>query len=214
MALTETTLAAAVAVDDNVITVAASTSLSAGYFIRVDDEDMKIAQSYTIAGNGVNVPVLRGQLGSKTAAHASGAYALHGPAADFASGNAANTTPYNLAGRTRRIASYSSSTAVTLPSPGEDLVVVFNGTSAKDLTIADPSKDMTGTIIFFCAGGAAAWTITAAGGFGAGGSSYDKLTFAAGAQVCVMAIAVHGAWCVPSAPAFGGTATNLVATIS
>jgi len=82
MALVTTTLAAAVAITDNVITVASATSLTAGRLIRIDGEYMEINQAYT---GGVSVGVLRGQEGSVTAAHQSGANVVTALASDLAS---------------------------------------------------------------------------------------------------------------------------------
>lgn len=214
MALTTTTLAAAAAADDNVITVAASTSLSAGYFIRVDDEVLRIVQSYTVAGNGVTVPVIRGQMGTKTAAHASGANAVHGPASDFANPGTATTTPYVIAGRTRSITSYSASGAITLPTPGTDAVAILNGTSVRAMTIADPSKDMDGCALIILSNGTAAHTLTFASGIGGEGSSYDVLTQNNAGPCAYVFYACNGFWLMPVAPAITGTVTNITAALA
>ncbi len=211
MALATTTLAAACTEIATSIQVAAATSMAPGRIIIIDGEQMKVQQSYD--GTSVLVPVLRGKGGTRNAAHVSGAYVTHGLASDFANPATAQAVSWPPGTRTRSVVSYTAAGAITLPVPGEDLVVILNGTAAVDMTIADPTKDLNGCIVYVCAGGAAAFTVTAAGGFGAGGGSYDKLTFAAGAQVAIWMIAADGAWVVPNSPAIAGTATNLLATI-
>lgn len=81
MALTFTTLSAAVSVTDTSIVVASATSVAAGNILRVDGETMVVAKNYA---SGTTVPVLRGQDGTVTAAHISGAAVMNGiAAADF-----------------------------------------------------------------------------------------------------------------------------------
>lgn len=211
MALATTTLSSACAAADTQIVVASATSVAAERIIIIDGEQMQVTRAYVAAST--TVPVRRGLGGTKVSAHVSGAYVTHGAASDFtaiATGQGVNWPP---AGRTRNVVSYTAAGAITLPVAGEDLVVILNGTVAADFTIADPTKDLNGSIVYIGAGGAAAFTVTAAGGFGAGGSSYDKLTFAAGAQVAIWMIAIDGAWLIPNSPAIAGTVTNLLATI-
>ena len=210
MALLFTTLSAACAASDTQITLTATTSLAAGMYLRIDGEDFKVTQEYT---SGNPVKVLRGQNGTVVGAHVSGAYVGYGVASDFANPAAQTEVTYPIAGRARTITSYTSAGAIALPTAGSDAFVILNGTVAADMTLADPGKDINGSIVYIVAGGAAAFTVTAASGFGAGGASYDKLTFAAGAQVAIWAVAADGAWCIPNSPAIAGTATNLLATI-
>jgi hypothetical protein len=82
MALTLTTISSAVTVADTSIVVASATSISAGNRIVIDQEVMTVAKGYA---SGTTIPVLRGQDGTATAAHASSAAVMQGiGAADFA----------------------------------------------------------------------------------------------------------------------------------
>lgn len=83
MAYTTTTLSSAVTVTDTSIVVASATSFAVGNRIIIDGEEMTVAKGYV---SGTTIPVLRGQNGTATAAHASGAGVMQGiGAADFAS---------------------------------------------------------------------------------------------------------------------------------
>ncbi|HMF58851.1 MAG TPA: hypothetical protein VK595_00685, partial [Vicinamibacterales bacterium] len=67
MALVRTTLAAACLAGDTSITVASATGITQGYFLRIDQEDMRVASNYV---SGVSIPVIRGQAGTLVQAHA------------------------------------------------------------------------------------------------------------------------------------------------
>lgn len=75
MAYARTTLAAAMAATDTSAVVTSATSMAAGNRFIVDQEEMKIAQSYT---SGTTIPLLRGQDGTATVAHANGAGVAQG----------------------------------------------------------------------------------------------------------------------------------------
>src|SRR5262245_14833012 len=81
MALTTTTLSSAVAVTDTAIVVASATGFAAGSLIRVDGEFMRVTTNYV---SGTTIPVVRGQDGSATSVHRTGANASVGLATDFA----------------------------------------------------------------------------------------------------------------------------------
>lgn len=83
MAYATTTLSAAVAVTDTSIIVASATSFAIDNRIIIDGEEMRVTKAYT---SGTTIPVLRGQNGTATTAHASGAGVMQGiGAADFPS---------------------------------------------------------------------------------------------------------------------------------
>ncbi len=206
----ETTVSSAVANNDTKIVVASATGAVAGSSVKIDQEEMKISGGYV---SGLTIPVLRAQNGSTVQAHPASAVTVIGPATEFALAAPQSTTSYPIAGRARVVTSYTGAGAITIAPHGNDTVAILNTTSAVAMTLADPGKDQDGDIIYICAGGAAAFTVQATSGWGAGGGSYDVLTFAAGAQVAVWAIAANGAWCIPNSPAIAGTATNLLATI-
>jgi len=210
MALTTTTLSSAVAVTDNVIVVASATGAAAGTLVRVDQEIMQIAKSYV---SGTTIPVTRGQVGTVTAAHASSANATFFLASDESAQAAQTFVQWPVAGQARTLASYSAAGAIGLPAPGSDAVAVINGTSALAMTLANPTKDMDGSILYIVGNGKAAHTVTYTAGLGNGGATLDVLTFATGGQQCVSVIAANAIW-VPLPSVLAGTLTNITVTAS
>lgn len=210
MALATTTLATAVAVDDNSITVASATSVASGRLIRIDDEWMQVISSYV---SGVTVPVLRGQQGSATVAHVITANVTHGTAADFTvpPQQTVVTVPTQ---RVRRNVSITATSTMALPKAGEDLFVVLNGTAAITLTIPVPTKDLDGCELAIIGNGAAAHVLTFTSGLGGAGGSYDIVTINATAPTAMKCVACNGLWQVYFGPAMGGTVTNLIGSVA
>lgn len=206
MALTTTTLASACAASDTSIVVTSATGFAASSYLLVDNEQMQIAKSYA---SGTTIPVTRGQNGTFADAHVSGANVTVGTGSDFANPNASVVTAYALSARRRKVTSYSASGAITLPTAGEDVIAVLNGTSVLAMTIAAPTKDNDGARLTIIGNGAAAHTITFTGGLSGAGSSYDVFTVNATAPVAIEAIAVNGLWICPVAVAMTGTVTNI-----
>jgi hypothetical protein len=217
MALTATTLASAMAANDTVMVVAASTGLTAGWIVEVDGESMQIVSNYTTGNQGVNVPVLRGQSGTVTSAHPSAAKVRAGAATDAGWGSqpAQTVTQLPIAGRARQVQSYSATGAIALPNPGNDLLVYLNGTSICAMTLADPGTGLDGSQLWIASNGAAAHTITSASGFSGAGSNYDVITFNATAPVLLGPfMAVNGLWQMSVAVPLAGTVTNVTATLA
>lgn len=207
MALVTTTLAAAVAVADNVITVASATSLTAGRLIRIDGEYMEINQAYT---GGVTVGVLRGQEGSVTAAHQSGANVVTALASDLASApsqvNEGVLYPGQMSVTTT---SYSAAGAIAF-GLSQWTIAIINGTSALAMTIANPTKDQDGCYLHIVANGKAAHTVTYTAGLGNGGASFDVGTFSATLAMSSLLVACNGFWVSvgpTTATAIGGSPT-------
>jgi len=190
MALTTTTLSSAVVVTSNSIVVASATGFAAGSWARIDGEAFKVAQNYV---SGTTIPVLRGQDGTMTSAHASGANVTVGLASDFALApagtNAAVTNPVQPA---MPLYSYSATGAMTASAGIHQL----NGTGALAMTLASPTKDQDGQLIIIVSNGKAAHTVTCSAGFGALGAGSTVLSFRATQQQAVQAIASNGAWCL------------------
>lgn len=206
MALATTTLSSAVGVNDNSIVVASATSFAAGRLVRVDDEWMKVASNYS---SGTTIPVLRGQQGSAVLAHVSSANVVHGLASDF------SVPPIQAAqGVTRpsqvpfRIQSYSAAGAIALPSAGEHEIAVIIGTSNLAMTLADPTKDMDGTMLIVIANGKAAHTLTYSSGLGNGGASFDVGTFSASLATGCILMACNGYWVLIGSGIAGATAAT------
>jgi hypothetical protein len=206
MALATTTLAAACAAGDTSISVASATSVAAGRMIRVDNEVMVVAGAYV---SGTSVAVLRGQNGTVSAAHAITANVTHGLPSDFGDPVPGADDSITYPARPGRdIRSYTAAGAIALPASGRDMVAIINGTATIAMTVAAPSKDLDGSILFVMGNGKSASTVTFAGGIGAGGASYDVATLQTGGQVGISAMACNGAWVLLNGP-ITGTSTAL-----
>lgn len=217
MSLTNTTLASGCAASDTVIVVASSTGLVARGQVEIDGEIMQIIQTYTTAGNGVNVPVLRGQGGTYAYAHPTGAKVRTGLASDteWGSGVAQTVVQFPIATPARQRTSYTAAGAITLPQPGNDMVAMINGTSALAMTLADPTTAMDGSLLWIASNGAANHTITSASGFSGAGGSYDVITINATAPVLLGPfMAVNALWEMAVAVPLAGTVTNITATVA
>lgn len=212
MALATTTLSSAVAIDDNSIVVASATSVSAGRLIRIDDEILKVGQAYS---SGTTVPVLRGQDGSAVVAHNSGANVTHGLASDFSNDpNGAYGAQLVPSQRASRQISLTAAATLSLPSAGENLFVVLNGTTIIALTIPVPTKDLDTCELNIISNGAAAHTLTFTGGLSGASTSYDVITINASAPAAFKFVACNGLWMAYCQPPMGGTVTNLIGSIA
>lgn len=204
MALATTTLSSAVAVSDTSINLTSATSIVSGRLIRVDGEFMQVAKGYV---SGTSVPVLRGQDGTATLAHVSGANVTHGLTSDFANPPAAASgVTTNPAQPAFPLFSYSAAGAIS-PVQG---IHQLNGTAARAMTLAAPTKDQDGQILMIVSNGVAAHTVTqTTPGFGGVGGTADVLTFKADQQQAVMLIASNGAWCLFGQVAAGATIAGI-----
>ena len=207
MALVNTTLGAAVAITDNVIVVASATSLAAGRIIKIDGEYLKINQAYT---SGTTVGVTRGQEGSVTAAHQSGANVMTALASDLAAAPASvNESVLNAGQMSVTTTSYSAAGAIAF-GLSQWTVAIINGTSALAMTIANPTKDQDGCYLHIVANGKAAHTVTYTAGIGNGGASFDVGTFSATLAMSSLLVACNGFWVSvgpTTATAIGGSPT-------
>lgn len=215
MALTNTTLASACGASDTKIVVASATGIAIGYKVEIDGEVFQVTKGY-VAGS-VTVPVLRGQNGTYAYAHPTGAKVRVGAASDTAWGAQApqTVTQFPIATPARMRTSYTAAGAITLPTPGNDMVAFINGTSVCAMTVADPATILDGSLLYIASNGAAAHTITFASGLSGAGSSYDVLTVNATAPVLLGPfMAVNGLWQAPVGVAMSGTVTNVTAALA
>lgn len=207
MALVNTTLAAAVGITDNVIVVASATSLTAGRIIKIDGEYLKINQAYT---SGTTVGVTRGQEGSVTAAHQSGANVMTALASDLAAAPASvNESVLNAGQMSVTTTSYSAAGAIAF-GLSQWTVAIINGTAALAMTIANPTKDQDGCYLHIVANGKAAHTVTYTAGLGNGGANFDVGTFSATLAMSSLLVACNGFWVSvgpTTATAIGGSPT-------
>lgn len=210
MALATTTLASAVGLSDTSIVLASAASIASKRIIIVDGEQMEVIQGYV---SGTTVGVLRGRGGTATATHASGANVTHGLAEDFTAPGVGGF-PVNWPNmRTRTVTSYTADGAIALPRSGTDSIAVLNGTTQWDMTLAAPTKDLDGDILYIVSNGKAAHTVTVAGGLGAASTGYTVATFTTGSQECLVLMAMNAAW-VPCPSQFSGTLTALLIAIA
>lgn len=211
-ALVTTTLASAMGAQDTSCVITSATSFAAGNLIMIDQEFVQVAKSYV---SGTTIPLSgRGLNGTFAAAHPSGANAVTGAPNDFSNPAATTVAAYPLAGRRRKLISYSAAGAITLPASGDDMIAVINGTSALAMTIAAPTKDNDGSILFVVGNGAANHTVTFTGGLSGAGSSYDVITVNSTAPICVQAMAINGLWTSMVATPMAGTVTNITGTVA
>lgn len=215
MALTTTTLNGAVSADQVTIRVTSGTGFGKGKLIRVDDEEMQQTADADSSATDI-IPVRRGVGASAAQAHVTGANVEVGnPYDDFGGDAVATAATYPLAGRQRRIRSYSASGAITLPSPGTDMVAVLNGTSTLTMTVAAPTKDMDGCLLTVIGNGKSASTVAydSTNGLGNAGSGYDLITFQNAGLVAMTTMACNGFWVAINAP-ITGTSTALSVAVS
>lgn len=212
MALAETTLSSAVAANDRFIAVASATSISAGRLMQIGGEMFQVTQGYV---SGTTIPVLRGRMGTVAEAHVASQRVVHGDAADWAT-PVGSVAPMSAQAPVRRIESYTGTTAATcaLPKPGEDLVVVMNGSAINTLTVPVPTKDLDGSKITFVNSAGAAHVITFTGGLSGAGASYDVVTLNATGPVAFSVIACNEVWVALMAVPMAGTVTNLTGTVA
>lgn len=218
MALTTTTLNGAVTADQTTLRVTSGSGFGKGKLIRIDDEECEQTADADSASTTI-IPVMRGVNGSVAKAHVTTANVIVGnPYDDFGGDAVATAATYPLAGRQRRVLSYAASGAITLPSPGTDGVAILIGTSTLAMTVAAPTKDMDGCVLSIFGNAKSASTVDFANGATLGlnnaGASYDLVTFQTAGTVGIQVMAINGAWCVASAPAFSGTATALTVAIT
>lgn len=203
MALTRTTLSAAVTADSKTVLLASITGLALGQMIRVDSEKMRV----TVVPSAATIPVgvYRGVDGTNVVAHAVTSGVAFGDPGDF--------TPVTDPARRRLVASYGAAGAIDISAVGYDNVAIINGTAALAMTVAAPSKAADGDILIIVGNGKAAHTVTITGGLGAGGTGIDVGTFAAGGQQSIMLVAANEVWV--QLPSFaGGTLTNTTVTFA
>jgi len=210
MALVKTTLGAACAIGDKSIVVASATTVAAGRYFRVDQEDMLVTKEYV---SGTTVPVLRAQNGTEQVAHVITANAIHGLATDFDAPGAQTSTTYPTQRPTIITSVTATGTLVHAPA-GCDHRVILNGTSVITLTVPVPTLDMDGAMLVIVSNGAAAHVPTFTGGLGGAGSNYDAITNNATGKMALVVFAANETWQIPQAPALTGTVTNITGGVA
>ena len=214
MALTTTTLNGAITANDTIVRVTSGTGFAKGEYLRVDDEVM-LQTADAGSADTTLIPVMRGVNGTAAMAHVTTANVTVGTGSEFTGDAVATAASYPLAGRQRRIRSYTAAGAITLPSPGTDMVAIINGTSVIAMTVAAPSNDLDGCLLWIAGNGTAAWTVDFASGLSGEGDNYDVLTANASGPVLLGPfMAINGYWYAPVTVAMTGTVTNLTAGLA
>lgn len=212
MSLTTTTLSSACGLNDKSIVVASATGFAAGYFVLIDGELMRVSKEYT---SGTTIPLDgRGLNGTPATAHPATANVVVGVASDWSGNATGQAIAFPVKGQTEDRKSYSASGAITLPTPGNNMLAILNGTSVLAMTIAAPTKDMDGCELTIVSNGAAAHTLTFAGGLSGAGSAYDVITINASAPAAFKVVACNGNWLCYCGPAMGGTVTNIIGSVA
>src|SRR6185295_16583791 len=143
MALVQTTISAAVGVNDLVFPVTSATGVAANYIWKLDREYGLVSPSYV---SGTQVPVYRrGDNGSAQVAHNALAIFVVGAGADWAAqaSPTANDVPWPAV-MLRDQVTYSVSGAIAIPA--KDTTVVLDKAGVAAMTLAAPGKDMDGLI--------------------------------------------------------------------
>jgi hypothetical protein len=192
MAITTTTLASAVVVTDVAVVLTSATGVTAGCSLKIDGENMRVIGSYT---SGTTVPVSRGRDGTATKAHPATANVVIELPSDLTGQGPQTAAQWpNLV--CREVQSYSASGAIALPRPGQDVIAVLNGTSTLTMTVANPTTDMDGTMLYVLSNGKGAHTLTVGGssGVGNGGSTMDVGTYNTTEATGCALMALNGFW--------------------
>lgn len=174
MAVVQTTLSAAVGVNDLIMPVTSATGISAGFTMRVDNEFMLVTRDYV---SGTNIPVnRRGDLGSQQVAHALLADVSIGAQGDWPPGNVATyaqVQPDNWD-------MVTIGADATVVFPNKDTIYMIRKATAAAITLSPPAtKGTSGVTARFFSETAAAHVITYTPGFYADTTSSDLATFAA-----------------------------------
>lgn len=189
MALTNTSLAAAVAFNDDKIRVTATTGFADQQLVRVDNEFM--AQAGPAVGN--QIQVRRGLEGTAVVAHGILADVVTGLPGDFPAPPPGAPVPVPPTGIGRNSIGVDT-TFATADFPKGDLTYVITKAAAAAIVLGAPSKAQNGQRLTFRSATAAAHTVTSAVGFYGDAGSSDIATFAAKVGASMTIEANAGSW--------------------
>ena len=186
MALTRTTISAAVSATALTIPVTSATGFAAGNFLRIDNEYMMVV---SVSGTNINVRS-RGDLGSAAVAHNTLAPATTGLLSDlpdFPVGQSAQVDP---AGQTIVTASVDGALAI----PTQNTLVLVQKAGVCAMTLAAPTTAQDGITVTIMSNTANAHTVTYTAGFYGDTTSSDVATFAAKVGASMTIKAQAGKW--------------------
>ena len=189
MAITNTVLSSAKALNDLTIAVGSATGFAVGNVIRIDNEFLV----QTGAANGTTIPVAGGREGRAQVAHAKNALVSTGLASDFPTAPHGEDIPVPAA-QVQGVVTYGVAGAIALPTTiSHTLVRLLTGTAGA-MTLASPGLDIEGAEMTIMAMDAQAYTVTCTAGFGGGTTARDVATFAGVIGNSMLIRASAGVW--------------------
>jgi len=186
MALTRTTISAAVTADALIIPVTSATGFAAGNFLRIDNEYMQVV---SVSGTNINVRS-RGDYGSAALPHnilAPATTGLSSDLPDFPNGEVAQANPSGQA-----MVTASVDGALTIPN--QDTVILVQKAGVCAMTLAGPTTAQDGLQVTILSATANAHTVTYTAGFYGDTTSSDVATFAAKVGASMTIKAQGGKW--------------------
>lgn len=195
MAITGTTLSAAITKDDLIIPVTSATGFAVDNWVRIDSEWI----GAVLEINGTQIRVRgRGDQGTAGVPHNALALVSTGLATDYPAIPPGVTVPDVPDDEV--IIEYGVNGAIAVPN--QNTIVYLNKAGVAAMTLAAPSKAQDGVRLTVTSLTANAHTVTATGLFKTGAATVNLATFAAFAGTGFSAVALNGLWVV--------TANNVV----
>lgn len=203
MAITVTTLASSCTAGDQFVTLTSATGLTAGMFVKIDDEYSLVRPDYGITGSPFTstfVPIYRrGDRGSSVGAHNALAVVAFGLLTDLSASPPGSLIQDTSSPLGMDTTTYSVNGAIAVPTR-DTLVILDKATALSATTLAAPGKDQDGLLLVITSTTAAAHVITATSliNDGATGAPHTTLTFAAFKGAGITLKALQGLWQVIS----------------
>lgn len=186
MAITKTTLAAALDANALKFVATAATGATVGGLVRIGGETSTITE---IVGAQITVR-MRGDFGGKVVAHVAGEPLWFGTKADLTLDPAPGT---GAAGGVRDIKYYAAAGAIDVPVTKDAVAVIGVGAGgAHAMTLADPQAE--GVMIHIVSASAYAHTITLATGYTAVSADSDVFTLGNLVGNAVNFMSINGKW--------------------
>lgn len=189
MAVTQTSLTAAVALGDLILPVTSATGFAVGNWVRIDSEYI----GAVLAINGTQISVRgRGDQGTAAVPHNALSLVSTGLPSDYPTNPPGVTVPDPPDDEV--IVEYGVSGAIAVPST--NTIALLNKAGVAVMTLAAPSKAQDGVHLTILSNSAFAHTVTATGLLNTGTATVNLATFAAFAGASVQLVAMGGKWSV------------------
>jgi hypothetical protein len=187
MALTQTSISAALSANALVLAATSATGATVGGFAKVDGEYMVIT---AISGTQISVRS-RGDLGTSAVAHAVLAPLTFGLASDLPALGAGDTIPQVF--EAYDVASIGANGAIACPDR-PTLFLINKATALGSSTFANPSKAQNGLVVVFTSTTTAAHVVTLVTSQDGTTGNHTTYTFAAFAGCTFGVVATNGSW--------------------